>query len=173
VIHQFGGPVTTLDRASGVKLAVRVFGELDADCDAATAVRMRSVILETITRLADESPSAAKLCMDPSAFPTTIEPAIAQALSQRGLPAARFGNFNLGLSSETIDELKAAAAAARGRPPSIPPPIAIGTTVLVQWSDGNRYPGQVRAVGNGQFQVGFPDGQVHWIAAAYVAPATG
>jgi hypothetical protein len=169
VVHQFGGSVTALDRATGVTLAVRVFGELACECDAPTAARIRAVVLETVTRLVDESPSGAKIITDPVAFPTTIEPAIGQAIAQRGLPAVRIGSFNMSLTSETIDALKSAAQ--RPKPATAPPPvtaISVGASVLVQWSDGNRYAGQVRAVGDGALQVAFPDGQVHWVATAYI-----
>lgn len=168
VIHRFGGQLTAFDRPTGVKLSVRVFGEVDSECDEATAARFGSVILEIVGRIAEESPSAAKLVADPSAFPTVIEPAIGQGLAQRGLPAVRFGSFTMSLTPESIDALKAAAQRAKATKAS---GIVAGAAVLVQWNDGNRYPGQVRALGDGQVQVAFPDGQVHWIAAAYVTPA--
>ncbi len=40
-----------------------------------------------------------------------------------------------------------------------------GRRVLVQWSDGNRYPGTVVSASGGQVQVAFPDGRQIWVPA--------
>jgi len=50
-------------------------------------------------------------------------------------------------------------------------PIAIGSRVMVQWSDGNRYPGTVSQMQNGQVQVAFPDGRQVWVPQQYVTSA--
>ncbi len=42
-------------------------------------------------------------------------------------------------------------------------PFAAGTQVLVQWSDGRRYPATVMVAQNGQVQVHFPDGRQVWV----------
>lgn len=47
----------------------------------------------------------------------------------------------------------------------------VGSRVLVAWSDGNRYPGTVAAVGQGQYLVTMGNGQQHWIPEAYVKTA--
>lgn len=47
----------------------------------------------------------------------------------------------------------------------------VGSRVMVQWSDGNRYPGVVAAVAQGQIQVTMQNGQQHWIPSQYVTPA--
>jgi hypothetical protein len=41
--------------------------------------------------------------------------------------------------------------------------IGPGMAVLVQWSDGNRYPGQCTQVANGQVCVAFGDGRQLWV----------
>lgn len=46
---------------------------------------------------------------------------------------------------------------------------AVGTRVMVTWSDGNRYPGTVAAVGQNQYLVAMSNGQQHWIPSNYVA----
>jgi hypothetical protein len=46
---------------------------------------------------------------------------------------------------------------------------SVGSRVVVTWSDGNRYPGTVMQVAQGQYLVQMGDGQQHWIPAAYVA----
>ena len=47
--------------------------------------------------------------------------------------------------------------------------ISVGARVIVQWSDGNRYPGTVTASQGGQVEVAFPDGRRVWVAQAYVS----
>jgi hypothetical protein len=49
---------------------------------------------------------------------------------------------------------------------------AVGSRVLVQWSDGNRYPGTVMQHAQGQYQIAFPDGRQVWVPQAYVSLAT-
>ena len=50
---------------------------------------------------------------------------------------------------------------------AIAPP-AVGSQVLVQWSDGNRYPGTVAQVAQGQYLVTMANGQQHWVPASLV-----
>jgi len=49
--------------------------------------------------------------------------------------------------------------------------IVAGGKVMVQWNDGNSYPGTVMQVGQGQYQVQFPNGSQQWIPAASVRKA--
>lgn len=44
----------------------------------------------------------------------------------------------------------------------------VGARVMVQWSDGNRYPGTVSAARQGQVEVAFPDGRRIWVPQGYV-----
>ena len=61
-------------------------------------------------------------------------------------------------------------AAILGRPSIVPEqPIGVGSQVLVQWSDGNRYPGAVQQLAPGYCLVMFGDGQQHWIDARLVS----
>ena len=46
-----------------------------------------------------------------------------------------------------------------------------GAQVLVQWSDGNRYPGMVQQVNGAQCLVSFPDGRQVWVDARYLSGA--
>lgn len=48
-------------------------------------------------------------------------------------------------------------------------PMAPGSRVMVQWSDGNRYPATVVSVMNGQVQVSFPDGRQMAVPQQYVS----
>jgi len=45
----------------------------------------------------------------------------------------------------------------------------VGSRVMVQWSDGNRYPGTVTSAQGGQVEVMFPDGRRIWVPQAYVS----
>jgi hypothetical protein len=43
-----------------------------------------------------------------------------------------------------------------------------GMAVLVQWPDGNKYPGNVMQVGGGQVLIGFSNGQQQWVPESAV-----
>lgn len=44
----------------------------------------------------------------------------------------------------------------------------IGGRVMVQWSDGNRYPGTITNLRGGQIEVAFSDGRRMWVPQGYV-----
>ncbi len=46
-----------------------------------------------------------------------------------------------------------------------------GAKVLVEWSDGNKYPATVKQSSTEQCQVVFPDGQEKWVELRLVTPA--
>ena len=46
-----------------------------------------------------------------------------------------------------------------------------GMAVMVQWSDGNRYPAQCVQVGGGQVCVAFGDGRQMWVPESAVTRA--
>jgi hypothetical protein len=49
--------------------------------------------------------------------------------------------------------------------------LVVGRAVLVQWSDGNRYPATIMQVSpNAQSQVAFPDGRTMWVENKYLTP---
>lgn len=48
--------------------------------------------------------------------------------------------------------------------------VSVGSSVLVLWSDGQRYPGAVVQSAQGQHLVAFPDGRQVWVLAEYVSP---
>jgi hypothetical protein len=49
--------------------------------------------------------------------------------------------------------------------------LIVGRAVMVQWSDGNRYPATIIQVGGPQSQVVFPDGRNMWIQNQFLTPA--
>lgn len=49
-------------------------------------------------------------------------------------------------------------------------PLAPGSAVMVQWSDGQRYPATVMLMQNNQVQVAFPDGRQVWVPQQFVTP---
>ena len=69
------------------------------------------------------------------------------------------------------------AGAAGPTEPAPPPPeaisseFAVGDQVLVKWSDGNQYPGQITQLGQGQHQVTFPNGRQDLVLAEYLTKA--
>lgn len=50
---------------------------------------------------------------------------------------------------------------------AIAPP-TVGTHVMVQWTDGQKYPGTVAQVAQGQYLVTMGNGQQHWVPEAFV-----
>ena len=48
--------------------------------------------------------------------------------------------------------------------------VSVGAHVMVQWSDGRRYPATVTMMHGGQVQVAFPDGRQVWVPQQYVFP---
>jgi hypothetical protein len=65
----------------------------------------------------------------------------------------------------------AAAPQAQGQPAAQAAPFSAGDTVLVQWSDGNRYPARVTQVASGQAHVQFPNGQELWVELRWLSRA--
>lgn len=168
MLYRFGGHVNMMDAATGVVLEARVFGSYDAECDETTAQSTIGPAILAAFGALGEQPGAATLFTDPSAFPTRIEPAIRQALAARGLPAVRIGDWNASLSPDSQASLTSMQEALGAAKKSAPGAIAEGANVLVQWSDGNRYPGTVRTVRDGQMEIAFADGQVRWVPAEAV-----
>lgn len=74
--------------------------------------------------------------------------------------AAQFGNQVGGAFNAFGNALGSAFGA--------PPPMGPGSRVMVQWSDGNRYPATVVANMNGQVTVSFPDGRQMAVPQQYV-----
>ena len=79
-----------------------------------------------------------------------------------GAQAAHFGaavGGALGSFGQAIDAFATSAVGG----------FAIGTPVLVLWSDGNRYPATITQLGGGQYQCGFPDGRQVWVPSHAVS----
>ena len=55
--------------------------------------------------------------------------------------------------------------------PNYGPAFVAGARVLVQWADGNRYPGIVHQIapGGAHCLIVFPDGQQRWVELQYLA----
>jgi len=47
----------------------------------------------------------------------------------------------------------------------------VGARVTVQWSDGQRYPGTIAQIAQGQYLVTMQNGQQHWIPSQFVVLA--
>jgi hypothetical protein len=89
--------------------------------------------------------------------------------------AQNVGAYHQNLGGQMAQSLGAAAQQAQAQAvaaPAAPPaarPLAPGAQVLVQWSDGNRYPATVAQVAPGQCLVAFPDGRQFWVAEQSLA----
>lgn len=77
--------------------------------------------------------------------------------------AAAYGNAsaNMGMMGKGMLGMMGMGAIASG--------IGPGMQVLVQWSDGNRYPAQCMQVANGQVCVAFGDGRQLWVPESAVS----
>lgn len=49
--------------------------------------------------------------------------------------------------------------------------LIVGRQVMVQWSDGNKYPATIMQIADNQSMVVFPDGRNMWIENQYLTPA--
>jgi hypothetical protein len=89
-----------------------------------------------------------------------VAAAQAQANAQA---AAAYGNAaaNMGFLGKGMLGVMGYGAIASG--------IGPGMRVLVQWSDGQRYPAQCMQVANGQVMVAFPDGRQLWVPESAVS----
>jgi hypothetical protein len=61
------------------------------------------------------------------------------------------------------------ASAAASVAPPLPPGVSRGARVLVQWSDGNRYPATVLHINGTSVLIAFSTGQQHWVDARYLS----
>jgi hypothetical protein len=77
------------------------------------------------------------------------------------------------LRAQTIQQMAEEAAKVSFSPsaPVEPSALAPGTHVLVQWSDGNRYPAVLQQSAQGQALVVFPNGTGQWVPAHAVSKA--
>jgi hypothetical protein len=92
-----------------------------------------------------------------------VQANVAQAMaSANAQAAAAYGQAsqNMGMLGRGMLGVMGYGAIAAG--------IGPGMTVLVQWSDGNRYPGHVQQVQNGQVLVAFQNGQTQWVPESAV-----
>lgn len=69
------------------------------------------------------------------------------------------------LKDEIVRRVTQDVMAAHGYAPSMSP----GDTVLVAWSDGQRYPANLRALHGAQALVAFPNGSEQWVGREHVS----
>lgn len=87
----------------------------------------------------------------------------AQMAAAQAQAAAAYGQAsqNMGMMGRGVMGMMGMGAIAQGVGP--------GMQVMVQWSDGNRYPAAVMQVGGGQVLVSFQNGQQMWVPESAVA----
>lgn len=61
-------------------------------------------------------------------------------------------------------------AAPAYQPPPPAPALSVGGQALVQWADGNKYPGSIAQLAEDQALVAFPNGQQIWVALRWISP---
>lgn len=92
-----------------------------------------------------------------------VQANVAQAMAQANAQAAAaYGNAskNMGFLGRGVMGALGYGAIAKG--------IGPGMTAMVAWSDGNKYPGRVVQVANGQVLVAFQNGQQVWVPESAV-----
>ncbi|TKD09240.1 hypothetical protein [Polyangium fumosum] len=118
----------------------------------------------------------------PAAVPTpepAAVPAAEPAAAPAAVPTAAPVQQPKTLEQEATDAAKAVGGALKsgfdklghaldsfGKSLSKP---GVGSAVLVAWSDGNKYPGTVAQISQGQYFVTMSNGEQYWVAEAYIS----
>lgn len=174
---QWGGALGRVLHASGMTIQPRSFGTFEAEVPPAAEGSVKAIILEAVRRAVESKGSGADATEIGAAATSYAAPHLAAmglagaitvtmvSVSEEDRAAIQNGGMNA-VQAKLAAMREAAAAPA---PAPAPAGYAVGETVLVQWSDGHRYPGQVRDVRPDQVAVGFQNGAVHWVPVAYLS----
>ncbi len=69
-----------------------------------------------------------------------------------------------------LDYQRHAGGAGLTKPQNLPPSLNVGDRVLAQWAhDQFFYPGEIRASGNGSYEIRYDDGDSAWVTAEQIA----
>ena len=138
--------------------------------DARTRADLQAVIVPLAAELVREhfaSGAWSVAMLEGGAALGAVGPALAAAYleSSRRLPGT-----TITVSSLTL-AFSRAGGAAFGPAPGVAAAMEAGAPVLVQWSDGQRYPGVVRECRRDQVLIAFPNGGLQWVPMTYVTRA--
>ncbi len=138
--------------------------------DARTRADLQAVLVPLAAELVREhfaSGAWSVAMLEGGAALGAVGPALAAAYleSSRRLPGT-----TITVSSLTL-AFPRAGGAAFGPAPGVAAAMEAGAPVLVQWSDGQRYPGVVRECRRDQVLIAFPNGGLQWVPMTYVTRA--
>lgn len=110
-------------------------------------------------------------------FPGQAQPGYPQAQAYPGQPQPGYPQHQVPAFQAQAASLGAAVGGALGSfgsaldsfATSAVGGFAIGTPVLVLWSDGQRYPATITQLGGGQYHCAFPDGRQVWVPSHAVS----
>ena len=172
---QWGGSLGQIvDPASQLAVEVRSFGSFDSDIPPGLEGAIRPILLEAVAGAVASHPRG--VSADPRDLAAVAQAAAAPRLAAMGIQG-ELTIAAVSVSPEDHARIQAASAQAAMRMraqriaaagPAASGSFAVGAQVLVQWSDGQRYPGMVREVGADQVLVGFAGGATHWVPLQFV-----
>jgi len=154
---KWGGAFTTRDPVAQLPVRGRMFGTVDEVDDAYGAM-----IGAMVVRAFNVAAAQVSRSLDDPAVKTELAAATAEELAREGV-SCRVNVLGIALDPDSAEAIRQARSSENAAG------YAVGSEVLVTWSDGNRYPGTVLEAQGEQYRVGFPDGQAHWIGAGYLS----
>jgi hypothetical protein len=180
----WGGSFSIVDPSTQLTVRVLVSGRFDGTlANPASIEALKALVTRAVGEaVASRQRSVLTLAKEKDTVIEGVRAHIAPALHELGAQG------QLSIDAVTFDEdsrtrLMAANAeiAKRAREKKIqqmaagtaddPSALAPGTHVLVQWSDGNRYPAVLQQSAQGQSLVVFPNGTGQWVPAHAVSKA--
>jgi hypothetical protein len=173
---RFGGPISMSDNKAFMEVHMRVFGHFEGTLAKPEAQPWLSqAIMRALTMTGGTWGVGAMKLSNPQTFPEWASRA-QQEVAPKLAEVGAVGQIVIDMVTIDPDDLEKMQAnmakAAQNRAPAAPAaPFAPGSSVLVQWSDGNRYPGTVRNIEGGRTLIAFPNGREEWVPSEYLSPA--
>jgi hypothetical protein len=187
---QLGGPLGAMRDGRGASATVAGFGEarfevvdppafvlgLSEPFDAEAGIeRLKPIALDALRQALAEALQHGDLALAGlSAIPPPVLTRATELFrtTPRPLPGVDLAFTSATARVTDLVEPPPPPMAAPPAPAQPPAPMALGPgqAVLVQWSDGNRYPGQVLQSAGDRCLVGFPNGGQDWVPNAYLTP---
>lgn len=177
---QWGGSLGQVT-VQTVTFEARAFGSFEGNVPPGAEPQVQQIMLWAVTQVAAKNPMAR-----PDNIAAEAQALAAPHLAGMGVQGT-ITVTGVSIPPDVHDQIQAAQRAAiqarmaaqqpqapqQPQQPQMQGGLAPGAQVLVQWSDGQRYPGTVRDVNPQQQQVhvAFPNGASHWVPLQYVSPA--
>ncbi len=157
------------DRELGILLSGQFGGEFEGDVPPDDWPRLRVQIINGFNTVLNTAPRAHAILGDLELLSNGVTAEIMSYLIQHGLSGKvriDFATLDPNVEKQVEERVAHGPSApdaflfgGRGATATVP----TGTQVLVQWDDGNRYPGTVVRATGGQYLITFADGRHLWI----------